>query len=370
MNSRSVFGVDKLWEREMVKLREIEAQEKIEEEERKRREEEEERLRIEKKSKRKGRDRKQADNLSLQPSGSLVASHHQVEPRVSAEPPVLPAIERASRRPAPQQAVDDEDEDEDENDEDELGAMSPNQVQEQAWHAGSSDEEDGLRRTTGVGLRYPNRGQASHPPAGFESDEDLPLAATLNKRRPNPSSRPSRHGPLGNEDEDEEKPLSSLLQKAKAKSISSTLDINFDKLSIGGANPNKVDDDEDDDEPLGLRASRIPSTFMGGDGDDDDRPLGLHPEQQRRTQYEMFAQQQQQQMMMQAQFQNPMFFNPPMMGSGFLPPPMATPMMAPMNPMMMMQTPMSIPSPPPIHDTANYGRVDKWRRDVAVEGER
>ena len=40
--SRSVFGVDKLWEREMEKLKEIEAQEKIDAEERRKREEEEE----------------------------------------------------------------------------------------------------------------------------------------------------------------------------------------------------------------------------------------------------------------------------------------------------------------------------------------
>ena len=38
--SRSVFGVDKLWEREMEKLKEIEAQEKIDAEERRKREEE------------------------------------------------------------------------------------------------------------------------------------------------------------------------------------------------------------------------------------------------------------------------------------------------------------------------------------------
>lgn len=75
-------------------------------------------------------------------------------------------------------------------------------------------------------------------------------------------------------------------------------------------------------------------------------------------------------MMMQAQLHNNMFFNPSMMGSGFFSPSMAGPMMNPMNPMMMMQAPIPVPSPPPVHDTAKFGRVDKWRRDVAVEGER
>lgn len=76
----------------------------------------------------------------------------------------------------------------------------------------------------------------------------------------------------------------------------------------------------------------------------------------------MFAQaQQQQQMMMQAQIQNSMFFNPAMMGSGVF-----TPMAVPS---MMMGVPMAPPSPPPVHDAGKYGRVDRWRRDVAVEGE-
>jgi hypothetical protein len=369
MNSHSVFGVDKLWEREMVKLREIEAQEKIEEEECRKREEEEERRRSEKKGKKKRKDKKQREEPTLQPPEAFVAPQSNDEPRVSVEPPVLPAIERSLRRPPP--PVDDEDDEE--SDDDEIGVVSAQPAADPAWHAGSSDEEDGPRRTTGIGPRYPNRGRGSQTPAEADSDEDLPLAATLHKVLQNTNSglHPSRLNHL-EEDEDEERPLSSLLAKAKVKkSSSSLLDVNFDKLSVADVTHKKVDDDEDDDEPLGLRASRIPPVFSNGDEDDDDRPLGLHPEQQRRTQYEMFAQQQQQQqMMMQAQFQNSMLFNSSMMGSGFFAPPMATPMMAPMNPLVMMQPPMSIPSPPPVHDAAKYGRVDRWRRDVAVEGER
>lgn len=372
MDSRSVFGVDKLWEREMVKLRQMEAQEKVEEEERKRREEDEERRKEEKKSKKKRKDKgaRQAQSL-LQPSGALVTPK-EMGTKISVEPPVLPDIQRATRRPPPPPVDDDDDGEESDDDE---PVVSPHQVPDPAWHAGSSDEEDkGPRRTTGVGPRYPNRSRSGRRPVGEDSDEDLPLAASLNKAlRQVSNPQPPQHGDL-DEDEDEEKPLSSLLHKAKAKQKSpSLLDINFDGLSTKEILIKNTDEDEDDDRPLGLRASKIPLSFDNGiaDEDDDDRPLGLHPDQQRRTQYGMLAQQQQQQqMMMQAQLHNSMFFNPSMMGSGFFAPPMATPIMNPMNPMIMMQVPVPAPSPPPVHDAVKFGRVDKWRRDVAVEGER
>ncbi|KAF9451710.1 hypothetical protein P691DRAFT_723478 [Macrolepiota fuliginosa MF-IS2] len=373
MDSRSVFGVDTLWQREMAKLREIEAQEKLENEARKKREEEEERRKTEKKGKKKRKDKRQgAEEPQKLPESPVVPHAEGAGPRVSIEPPVLPVIERAARRPPPPPMDDDEDE---ESDEEGDAVVSPREAPEPTWH--SSDEE-APRRTTGVGLRYPNRSQSIRRPADGDSDEDLPLAATLTKvLSQGPLSRSQQYSSL-DDDDDEEKPLSSLLEKGKVKQLSpALLDINFDKLSVKGPHATSAGDDEDDDQPLGLRASRIPPRFNngGGDEDEDDRPLGLHPEQRRRTQYGMLAQQQQQQqqqqqMMMQAQLHNTMFFNPSMMGSGFFAPPVPTPIMNPMNPMMMMQPPMPIPSPPPIHDAAKFGRVDKWRRDVAVEGER
>jgi hypothetical protein len=364
-NSRSVFGVDKLWEREMVKLREIEAQEKLEEEMLKRKEEEEERQRPGKKNKKKRKGNKTPQlqqtpevQQGLQLAEPLVQSEEQ---RVSIEPPVLPAIQRAARRPPPPPADDDGEDDDDESD-DEEPIVANRQTSEPAWHAGSSDEEGGgPRRTTGVGPRYPV--QTSHNPVEPDSDEDVPLAAALNK-----ALRPNRQTQPDSDHEDEEKPLAALIRDTKLKQSSSHLDIDFDKVS--GKGPSNNSDDEDDDQPLGLRASRVPPGFNPAeDGDEDDRPLGLHTEQQRRTQYGFFPQQQQQSMMMPPQMHNSMFFNPSMMGSGFFPSPMVTPMMNPMNPMMMMQAPVPIPSPPPVRDTAKFGRVDKWRRDVAVEGE-
>lgn len=356
INGRSVFGVDKLWERETQKLHEIEAQEKLEDEER-RKHEEEERRRPEKKGK-KRKNKKQGEHTAILSPENLVASESCAGPRVSTQPPILPNIESSSRGPLPL-ADDDDNESEDE------GLVIPaHQVPELAWHAGSSDEET-LHRTTGTGPRFRTRKRVSNPPANVESDEDVPLAATFHKAFQQNFNSDFQQSNQLKDDDDEERPLFTLLENAKIKKLTSPV-LNFDKLSMGETR-SKIEDDEDDDQPLGLRASRVLSGLSNGGGEDDDnRPLGLHPEQQRRTQYGMFAQQQQ--MLMQTRFQN--MFLGTQMGSGFFPPPLATPMMAPCNHMMWMQPPVSIPSPPPVHDAAKFGRVDKWRRDVAVEGER
>ncbi|KAF8655308.1 hypothetical protein AX16_003205 [Volvariella volvacea WC 439] len=334
--SRSVFGVDTLWEREMAKLREIEAQEKLEEEERKRREEELET----KKSKKKKKGKKNGTPETIPPSQEPTTSTPEVaEPHVSADPPVLPQIPKAVRRPPPPPAGDDEEESES-NDEE----PAPTNNKEPAnWYAGSSDEErdpSGPRRTTGTGPRYPaNTPRRAQPPPG-DSDDDVPLSVAARGTMQRNLQPPDA-------DSDEEKPLSALLEKTK---------LNIPPIDFDGPLSATRSDDEDD-QPLGLRASRVFPQASTGE-DDDDRPLALHPEQQRRTQYQMMAQQQ---LMMQAQFQNSMFFTPPIMAPGFYGPPVM--------PQMMMQPPMQIPSPPPMHDEAKFGRVDKWRRDVAVDSE-
>jgi hypothetical protein len=370
--SRSVFGVDTLWDLEMVKLKKMEAEEKAEAEARKKREEEEEERRS--KKKKKGKAKGKGSTIALEstspdlPSGS----------RTGSAPPTLPVIQRPILKRAPQ--VDDESESDSDNEH-----AVPKATLEKAadrWVSESSDEENEPRRTTGVGLQYLSNASASpqYPQLnGDDSEEDLPLTAAAQRV----VRRASRLGRLGvdddseedipltaaaarivkratqlshhADDDDEDKPLVDVINRARS--------VNFDGRS-------RADEDEDEDEderPLGLRASRLPLAsqtslpFIGGEGDDD-KPLAFHPEQQRRTQYQMFAQaQQQQQMMMQAQMQNSMFFNPAMMGSGFF-----TPMAVPP---MMMGVPMAPPSPPPAHDAGKYGRVDRWRRDVAVEGE-
>lgn len=367
--SRSVFGVDTLWDLEMVKLKKMEAEEKVEAETRKKREEEEEERRSKKKKKGKSKGKGSAILLESTspdlPSGS----------RVGSAPPTLPAIQKPILKRAPQ--VDDESETDSDSDDAMLKATLEKAADR--WVSESSGEEDELRPTTGVGLRYSSNANASpqFPQLnGDDSEEDLPLTAAAQRV----VRRASQLGSLGidddseedipltaaavrivkraaqlshhADDDDEDKPLVDVINRARS--------VNFDGRS-------RADEDEDE-RPLGLRASRLPLAsqtslpFVGGE-EDDDKPLAFHPEQQRRTQYQMFAQaqQRQQQMMMQAQIQNSMFFNPAMMGSGVF-----TPMAVPS---MMVGVPMAPPSPPPAHDAGKYGRVDRWRRDVAVEGD-
>ncbi|KAG5646568.1 hypothetical protein DXG03_002871 [Asterophora parasitica] len=338
---RSVFGVDTLWEKEMIKLKEIEAREKAAEEERKLREAAEEEEGGKKKKKKKGK-RKDKSSPDLADDPENLTPHAPVEPRVSVEPPVLPDIPRAIRRPPPQVPDDasESDESDDAEPSKEKSSSDPN------WHAVSSDEEEGgPRRTTGTGPRFPS-GRRRQTKNTDDSDDEVPLSVAMSRVA-------QKHlAP----DSDDERPLSTLQKKKQ----SSLLNVNFDNL----LSQNQGDDDN---EPLGIRASRLGGSVnrQTGDGDDDDRPLAFHPEQQRRSQFHMMAQQQQQQqqLMMQAQMQNSMYFSTPSMMGG--PSPFFGPPMMPM----MMQPPMPIPSPPPIHDQAKYNRVDSWRRDVAVEGE-
>ncbi|KAF8897519.1 hypothetical protein BD779DRAFT_1491321 [Infundibulicybe gibba] len=342
-NSRSVFGVDTLWEREMVKLKEMETRDKLEAEEQKKREEAEE---AKKQGKR--RKKKKTKNEVVDPNMNPATP---AEPRVSAEPPILPSIPPTNKRAPPRPPVGESGSED--SDTPSLGAHPLSNPQ--GWYAGSSDEEDndGPRRTTGTGPRFPSksRRRPSIPLKDDSEEEDVPLAEAL--------TRAAQRATRFQNESDEEKPLSVLLNESKSINFG----INFDSIT-GNTQPTG----DDDDEPLGLRVSRVGvsprSQHLGRQGDDDDdQPLAFHPEQQRRTQYQLMAQQQQQQqLMMQAQFQSSMFFGPPV-GSGFFPPPMMQP------PMVMQQPPMPLPSPPPLHDEVKYGRVDRWRRDVAVEGE-
>ena len=69
--TKSVFGVDTLWEREMLKLKEIEAEEKREAEERKRMEDELE-AKMEKRRKQKEKEkREKREKMGTEPRGSI-----------------------------------------------------------------------------------------------------------------------------------------------------------------------------------------------------------------------------------------------------------------------------------------------------------
>ncbi|KAF9534343.1 hypothetical protein CPB83DRAFT_329993 [Crepidotus variabilis] len=343
--ARSVFGTDTLWESEMEKLKIIQVREAEEEAARHKFEAEAESKKDKKgKRKKKGKGTPEIEQPVITPVLAPV------------EPPTLPDIQRAStRRPLPKPDIDDEDS---ESDDDPVPVQKTHRTSE-SWHAGSSDEEgNGPRRTTGVGLRYPSQRRPAASAPDEDSDEDVPLAATVHKAiaRATMATYPQ------DDSDDEDKPLVQVLQRAAAHT--SPLRSRTNVLPV-----NKGNDSDDDDQPLGLRTSRIPPMSHGGDEDEDDMPLAFHPEQQRRTQFQMFTQQQQQaqqqQMMMQAQMQNTMYMNAQasMMGSFYGVPPVMGPM-----PMMPMQAPIPIPSPPPLVDEAKFGRVDRWRRDVAVDG--
>ncbi|OBZ70173.1 hypothetical protein A0H81_09874, partial [Grifola frondosa] len=358
-STRSVFGVDTIWERELAKLKEIEEQERVAAEERKKIEEGAD---AGKKGKRKGKKkgkakgREQDQDIPIETTPTLTPEFHSESQRQPSPPHVLPMIAKTVvRRPPPPPADDDDSEDESDSSET-PGPVIPNvarRSQVVGWHAGSSDEEEkGPRRTTGSGPRYPNQSSARPPQIvrkdGESSDEDVPLVATIGRA----AQRLTRIK-TDVESSEEEEPLSKLLEKTKLK-----LPSVGDSLS-----PRTINDDDDDDKPLGLRASRL---LAPSNQEDDDVPLAFHPDQVRKTQYFMAQQQQQQQqqMMMQAQAaqlqQSMMYGAPSLMGSGFFGPPMAPMMMYPQLPS----------TPPPAQDVNKFGRVDKWRHDVAVEGKR
>ncbi|KAI0005068.1 hypothetical protein BJV74DRAFT_323611 [Russula compacta] len=361
---RSVFGVDTLWVREMAKLKEIEAREA--EEQRK-----QEVAEAQKKSKKKNKGKEKA----IPPEVPVE------EPRVPAGAPALPVIQRSITRGPPPPPDDDGTESSSELSDVDVPRPPPQGASAEGWHSGESDKEmEGPVRTTGVGPRYPNRTRGRHPAAetdtqlvdGDDSEEDMPLADTVSRA----VQRATRLGFPATEqsDSDEEKPLSQLLTKSKYTEPSL-----YGTDKAVSATPNYVDggknegeeEDEDDNKPLGLRVSRFISSqsqFGNGDAeDDDDRPLAFHPEQQRRTQYNMFVQQQQQQqqqqqLLLQAQMQQSMMFShQPLMGPGFFGGPVIPPP-PPMMPMMPQPAPAS--PPPGAQDISKFGRVDRWRREI------
>ncbi|KAJ7638798.1 hypothetical protein FB45DRAFT_1023562 [Roridomyces roridus] len=331
--SRSVFGVDTLWERELAKLKEIEAREKVEEDLQKAKEAEMEARDAKRRAKKARRKDKSDSPPTPEAEATVSVQPAPIETRIPSAPPVLPAISPVRRRPPPVN---------DDSDSDDSDRPGPSRPQEKGRDGWSSDEEGkGPIRTTGTGPRFVKKPErpAAHI-GGEDSEEDLPLAATMDRvvQRATQLQRPP------GSDSDEEQPLSVLIQKKM-----SLPSVNFDKRSQSHG----ADDEEEDDQPLGLRASRVAPSFGGSvhPGEDDDMPLAYHPEQQRRSQFHMMAQaaQQQQQMMLQAQMHNSMFFSPqPMMAPGYF------------GPQMMMP-------PPALHDEAKYGAVDRWRRDVVVD---
>jgi hypothetical protein len=360
--SRSVFGVDTLWEREMTKLHEIEAQERLQDEERKRREAEEEEREIKKKARRKGKGKaKDTVQTPVDIADDQVKAGDALaveEPRISAEPPTLPAIPKASARRPPSPINDDDTDTESQDSLGEGNAHGGLPSAESMAHQWASDDDESIPlRVTGSGPRFPvSKSTRQRRKAEDDSDEDLPLAATLDRV----VQRAAQQRLVPGDSDDEEQPLSVLLSKTKLNATSANQPPSPHPRNSG-------DDYDDDDQPLALRMSTAPSQSLGlfrGAADEDDVPLALHPERQRQTQYNLMTQQQQQ-MMIQAHFHNSMLFGPSphMLGPGLFGPAMGAPMM------MVPTAPMPVPSPPPLHDAVKYVRVDAWRHKVAVEGQ-
>jgi hypothetical protein len=376
---KSVFGADLLWEREMEKLKLIEEEERKEAEERERLEQLEQSTG--KGKRKKGKGRKKEVEEPIDDSLVITPIEQPSDSRHSSLPHVLPDIpSTVPKRKQTQASAQDESDDESSASEVDVPTSSL-KGRDQVADKWVADEDDASPvRTTGVGPRYRNRVKGNTvTSADDDSDEDLPLsvAATRVTQLLSPGGRKL----MPDDDEDDDRPLSTLLDRPK----SSIPAIDFDKPTSPTRSPgshlsppaaNQQDNSDDDNVPLGIRASRVLSTSQvsrsvhgGGadDDDDDDRPLGMHPEAQRKSQFNMLAQQQQlMQMQAQAQFQSAMSLAPSQsfVGAPFSP----FGPVGPMAPMMMMG-----PQPPvlqsvPMQDPAKFGRVDKWRHDVALEG--
>ncbi|KAG8916296.1 hypothetical protein FRC01_003246, partial [Tulasnella sp. 417] len=364
--TRSVFGVDKVWERELAKMKALEEQEKGEQAKLKALD-----ARLEEK-------RQQA----AQPRASTLL------PEPEYTPPLGEANSDEDRRPP-------------------LGNRreSAASLGARGWFnsPGSDDDSDGGDKrasfASSTTMRAPPFSRKISAPsrlpqipggADDSEEEDVPLAQQAARRSMMPPRQTSKPAPADS-DSDEDKPIAVLRQQQSKSSVGPSgppaVDLatgrSFaDELGLGSsafspkksASALKADDDSSEDEvPLGVRhptanrLSTMPSGLQGDDEDDDDRPLGtkfagnsMNPLQQQQMQQQAFLQQQmlQQQMMMQAQMRTSMAFggpmmNPSVMGSGFFPPPMS---MHSLNANAMAAAQDA--------QAAQISRVDQWRRDV------
>ncbi|KAG9040175.1 hypothetical protein FRB95_000104 [Tulasnella sp. JGI-2019a] len=373
-NSRSVFGVDKVWERELAKLNAAKEADALE------------KAKLDALEARMADKKQSARNSTLPPSASAPNSLNS-----AGQPATAAAVGIA---PVPV---------------DELGQKgtltsgeggrreSAATLGAQGWFNGpASDEEEDLqdpRRVSSSSLTggKPSYSRKVSTPSGLpqipsgkfdesDEDEDVPLAQQSRRTRvPPPPQRPV----AADSDSEEDKPIAAL-KSQRSQSNKNTLGefdlsaINFDKpldtTTTGQGMEKEESSDEEDEIPLAVRhptASRIssfmvPPTGGGGanDSDEDDKPLGVtHRASMAPSmnfqQQQMFQQQMlQQQIMLQTQAQmrasmaNPMM-NPAAFGMPFAAAPMSM---------------HSLQAPPPhaMHTqaAAQHSRVDQWRKDV------
>ncbi|KAG8746406.1 hypothetical protein FRC10_005117 [Ceratobasidium sp. 414] len=291
-NSKSVFGVDTVWEREMAKLKEAQEMQKLEDEAQQAREDE--------KQKGKGKKGKGKAGPPASPAVPADAASSLNSPelnRMSSAPPTLPTIVPLRDQVPPPASPG----------ESETSLPPANRRRSVAtldaggWFAGSSDGEDesGEKRNSRPQIPPASRGRDE------DSDDDVPLTQI------------KVHAPAS--DDDEDAPLSSLVRpKSVLPDLNSGLNLGL-AASIGLApEPTRSNEaktaDSDDEVPLAIRRQSImpqsPSNKPPADDDDDDeKPLGLRlsqapnaAQQRRQAEYQqMMLMQQQQQIMMQQQ---------------------------------------------------------------------
>ncbi|KAG8696325.1 hypothetical protein FRC09_008577 [Ceratobasidium sp. 395] len=293
-NSKSVFGVDTVWEREMAKLKQMQEMQRLEDEAQQAREDE--------KQTRKGKGKK-GKGKAEPPASPTVPADAASSPnapelnRMSSAPPTLPTIVPLRNQVLPPGSPGESE-----------ASLPPAHRRRSVatldaggWFAGSSDgeEEPGEKRNPGAQIP-PVSGARDE-----DSDDDVPLTHI------------KVHAPES--DDDEDAPLSSLV---KPKNVLPDLNsgLNLDLAASIGLAPEptpskqtKADDSDDDEVPLAIRRQSImPSSNKPAgeeDDDDDEKPLGLRlsqapnaMQQRRQTEYQqMMLMQQQQQIMMQQQ---------------------------------------------------------------------
>lgn len=310
-HSKSVFGVDEVWEKEVAKLKIIEEREKaaLEEEEAKERAKEAKRAKKGKKS-RKGKERAvEPENYDFEPQQELDQAP-DISPvkRMPELPPTLQYSPEKATIP-----IDDRQDDDDQRDR----ARSSSKLGVGNWSASSDEESDGGRRAR---RRAPKSVAAAQSESS--SEDEVPLSKQFNL-----VSRPA--AAESDESSDEDVPLSKLVPNARV--------------------PPRADlAESDDDAPLGLRHSAPPR-------DEDDLPLGMQHQNAAQLRYMQqmqmqMAMQQQQQMAMQQQ-QQEMFMRQSMfMPSAGIPFPSFDPYA------------MLAPSQPQVQAAG----IDRWRREVPV----
>ncbi|EJU06524.1 hypothetical protein DACRYDRAFT_113208 [Dacryopinax primogenitus] len=395
--SKSTFGVDQLWEKELAKLQVIEAEEqKAAEAQRKKDEEEEARRRKKVKGKGTREPSALAQSAPAQPPSVRRMSSNLELPAVSAGASLLDDSNR--RHSTVTLGVNNWfNSDNDEDDEDESGGeraelITPKKARQTTYNSpptlppslpslshqvdDSSEDEDvplaaRMQKLAGTGL--PHKDSDSE-------EEEMPLAAVIAKKQLERSTS-SKPGSLGSgKPGSTESPRSpSFTAPAKGAALPN-LDFGgttggfAESLGLGissAANETSTkrataaaDDSDEDNVPLGLRH---PSTHIhspGNAGDEDEAPLGMRFPQaamQQQAQAQALQQQQYMQMMMQQQmvWQAEQMRTSMAFGGGMTPQMTGFPMSYGMG------APAVIP--PAMSDPGKFNRVDQWRRGVGAD---